>query len=863
MSSLPIVYLRQYQLVDPQDWDYKQVTNGPSFDFPVTWFTVASSEADPLSTLNTPEVDGAWTQFLSTTGDTGSELHPLEAWRYYASDGVPPDLTVTVSGPQVFPQRLVAMSITQFAVVGEVTLTNVPVILANYAALTIPGSFTGQRPLIGLVHALYTTARTSQDNEARALDVAQGTDFPVYDATSVSDLTVFSTSYNDFWFNRLIGTDQYAGLITVLGTTSVAVGDVINLGAFSNVTALGSQTWDAWLVTTGAGEYDPTPATKSYKRINSNMTHDVGSLLDSVTVNALDFGVSEQTLLDTQRSSIASNVFLEAMNPATPATGYLALPEQTQEFVNQYTGETLLSRMTRTYGPAVIGKADELFDGSLPLFTEGGVSYTTPQALIDAIFSQWNSLYPWFNFVRVPDLRLRVRDTTSGTLAAATPAQYAADATLGRIGSPALFYEQSDESKLTMRQMLDELLSPFPGTIVRATPGNQLEIVPAYGPDAIASSVVTLTAKDAYQVSQGQSNPVGIINKATVTSVPYAITVDAGVMQDAFFRLQSNAYTGSSSLPSNGTGSDLTNPNANAPQPRYGWNPQAWSMTANVLADGEVKLKDSSNVVQVSIKYYAQGNGAASTHTPAAADVNNIPIDGSTVTAIKTRIFVGNTFWPNAYLRIELAARYNAATRTVTMWPTGVNDFEPTVNFAANPCSVVVQLGDATNKWELGATEIVGTYAEGLLEDTYGDLGGALVSSLNAYGERARDIRITGYGINQVNTVEEIAHAYVMEAISPTLIRTVDQSAWRAFPVKFSDVGKRVTLPSGEVGRVISRSYTDDFGRDYGEGSVTSTIDVEVFDVNGAGYVDPTIVYLLMDSGDLFILDDYRLAEGA
>ena len=110
--------------------------------------------------------------------------------------------------------------------------------------------------------------------------------------------------------------------------------------------------------------------TESYKRINSNMTHDVGSLLDSVTVNALDFGVSEQTLLDTQRSSIASNVFLEAMNPVTPATGYLALPEQTQEFVNQYTGETLLSRMTRTYGPAVIGKADELFDGSLPLFTE-------------------------------------------------------------------------------------------------------------------------------------------------------------------------------------------------------------------------------------------------------------------------------------------------------------------------------------------------------------------------------------------------------------------------------------------------------------------------------------------------------------
>jgi hypothetical protein len=137
------------------------------------------------------------------------------------------------------------------------------------------------------------------------------------------------------------------------------------------------------------------------------------------------------------------------------------------------------------------------------------------------------------------------------------------------------------------------------------------------------------------------------------------------------------------------------------------------------------------------------------------------------------------------------------------------------------------------------------------------------VSSLNAYGERARDIRITGYGINQVNTVEEIAHAYVMEAISPTLIRTVDQSAWRAFPVKFSDVGKRVTLPSGEVGRVISRSYTDDFGRDYGEGSVTSTIDVEVFDVNGAGYVDPTIVYLLMDNGAFLILDDYRLAEGA
>jgi len=288
-----------------------------------------------------------------------------------------------------------------------------------------------------------------------------------------------------------------------------------------------------------------------------------------------------------------------------------------------------------------------------------------------------------------------------------------------------------------------------------------------------------------------------------------------------------------------------------------GWRPSAWTPQSGRFPDTgtDIKLTDSLGVKQITMTYRDEG-GTQYTSSPSEFTLKDIPADGSTVEDA--------IVWTNGAaispLNLQIAGYYDAATNSVQLYPAGFNRF---FNFNGAH-TFVLQLTDATDVWQNESGTFTGRYGYSIDEDDplpAADGGNAVVDSVAAYGERDATIEMTGYGLRDAAVLEDVARAYVYEAINPTLVRTVEQSVWRAFPVKFSDLGRVIELPNGEQGRLINRTYADDFGTSFGDGVLASTIKVEVTDTSGAGYVDVDTTFLLLDDNSFFTLDDGSNAE--
>lgn len=584
-------------------------------------------------------------------------------------------------------------------------------------------------------------------------------------------------------------------------------------------------------------------------RVRSNVSEDAGSILDAASLNAVDASFSEAFLLDHSYSPTTIKGFEEALAPGVLAASYYPIPRQSTEFLNDYSGETLLSRMARVYPLPIFGKVDDL---GLTTFTlsdgdEKDIGQAaTAQDVITYVFTQWASEYAWFAYETVPDLRLKVESPTAAGIA--TPSDYSSDATLGRAYAQVIQFIQDTDNKKTMRQILDELLSPFYGTVVRGNADGRLEIIPVYGPDASNDPVVTLTDKDAYTETTGQPSPTGVINKWTFRSQPYVLTEDGGLLNQSWFQACSNIFP-SGSLYATGTGTDISNDDVYI---GGGARPNLWAPQSGRIPDGAtgIKLTDSGGVKQVTIDYkYNGGSGSVS-----ASDITltDIPLDGSTVLAIEAD---GPSI---GALHIEISGRYIPESRSVQLWPSGRNDWEN-----ANGGHVFrFNLLDATDVWQAESTSVSGTYD--LVEEEEDPLPGSPVTaSVAAYGTREKTTDITGWGIDSGDQLVRMARAAVFEAVQPKLVRTVEQSVWRAFPVKFSDMGSVIELPSGEQGRLTSRTYSDDFGTNYSQGSLSSVIKVEIIDQNGDGVIDVNTEYYLGDDGEALLLDDGTQMEAS
>jgi len=166
-------------------------------------------------------------------------------------------------------------------------------------------------------------------------------------AQYVAGTSVSTELTPDANFTR-VGTSQ--ALSNVGGGAQVSVDATsVSYGTWTSATPQ-EELGVTWSYSAPTGLDSPTD---ERNRVRSSVSEDAGSLLDSTSLNAVDLSFNEAFLLDIELSTTSTKTFVEALDPLTTTQLVYPLPRQTTEYVNDYAGETILSRMTRVYPPAV------------------------------------------------------------------------------------------------------------------------------------------------------------------------------------------------------------------------------------------------------------------------------------------------------------------------------------------------------------------------------------------------------------------------------------------------------------------------------------------------------------------------------
>lgn len=599
----------------------------------------------------------------------------------------------------------------------------------------------------------------------------------------------------------------------------------------------------------GPGGYPPAPkeaptfTDASLYRVRSNLSVDVGSVIAATTVQAVEAGISEDFPMDVQLGSTLHQ-FIEALTPESPSFAYYPSPVQNGEWLNAYEGETNLGRMARVYPRRIFGTVWDLSEETV-------ASWTATEA-VSFIFERWAQEHEWFRFAPVPDLRFAQSDGSySGTL--------------GQLSTDLIGIPQTRTSRQTMREIVDEWLSAFPGAVVTEDETGAIVIVPRDGPDADTSPHKILTDDDAYSITQGPGDPRNTVNGCTVTNKPWAVEEGVSVMQPAWFQIRTAAGR---TLTAPGNVLDLTNNTLLGATGRPGLWPLA--NPDDTLAFGVLSWTDpdtSDLLITGHVRYWDLGvAGIDKTNNTiddpgdlAFDNVQDLPLDGDWHAVFRLRrvfSWVSSTYdyW------VAFDARYDSELGGVQFRTSGSKLFGPFVDglswWSQGQASFAVTLDALGNRYGRSVTNSAtfNRFSGNLL-----GVGGvdALQASVEQYGEREAEINISVFNV-PVDDLMGIAMAHVLRNINPKIERVIDQSAWNAFPLKFTDAGRLIELPSGEEGILISRSYGDDYGISYSPGTLSSQARIEVLDANAIiADPDPGALddYLLLDSGEVWSID--------
>src|SRR5690606_9612685 len=136
----------------------------------------------------------------------------------------------------------------------------------------------------------------------------------------------------------------------------------------------------------------------------------------------------------------------------------------------------------------------------------------------------WAGEFDWFTYEPVPDLRLLVPGAVG-----AERQYYLDNPTAGVLTTEAIVIPQDGDNRRTMREIIDEWLSIFPGTIVRQNSSGLIELVPRVGPDAPVE-VLALEWRDILSMSDGEDDPRGVVNVGRVTSQGWEWQEDQAVL---------------------------------------------------------------------------------------------------------------------------------------------------------------------------------------------------------------------------------------------------------------------------------------------------------------------------------------------
>lgn len=587
----------------------------------------------------------------------------------------------------------------------------------------------------------------------------------------------------------------------------------------------------------------------AFGRIRSSTSVDTGSLLDVTEAIAQDVGFDVAHSLTVTYDPEARLAFRELARYQHSGTADLLIwprPTQNAEVIHTAAGVTMLSLMASAWPPPVLRD-----------FGEPGVS---PQTAITEVLTAWrdSGLFPWFDFEPVPDLRTLVPELLS-------PAEYGPDD--GLVPVRGILLPQIPDERVTMLDVIQDLLSPFPGATYRETADGTFQIVPAYGPDADETPAVVLRPEHVINVTEGRADPFLIKNRARVTSTGIGHVPDEPVMQPSWFQFGPDALLGET-FTEWGThpepwfevpdgylnlqpGEDL--PRQAYPGSAFRGFADTWPLVPGVLPsnDDGIELIDSNGTLMIGVtgRQYRR---------------NELQHQGTDWLQLETSPgsgqwrYPGESGFPSRFTipwtgelrrwRVRRPGEPNMWMEGIAYWTgSGVQfGMDPSasrlryVGFNAFVYWTLAEffLGDATGAVTETGTQISGEF--GVLEA--GDFvpgedgSNAIEDSREKYGVREQTLHIRGYDIQDALVLKDIARGIVLRGLTPRVIRTANLTVLGSTQARNEHVGRLTQLPNAEQGAMVGRQYADNFTP---PGAFAAAVQVEVLDPTGAGAIRP------------------------
>lgn len=621
--------------------------------------------------------------------------------------------------------------------------------------------------------------------------------------------------------------------------------------------------WERLSVNESPPEPEPLPElVRVPDRLRCSITADSGSILAST--RAVPFDASHSIAFNLLRrlpqvEPVGLREVTRAQDDPTADVSFLPRATQNSQSEHTYDGVTVLTLMARAYPAPIVARWDD------PLVD---LPDNLASSWLSWVFARWQTEFPWFDYEPVPDLRLAI----PGSTGIALPSEYAPTIPVDRprlaggITSDILRFTQERESRVSMLEMLEQMLSPFPGVVYYQTSEGRLRLVPAYGPDADEAPTVELAEDFVVDVTAGEPDALNTINRATVRSTGYALADDVPVMQPAWYQVGPTAQYGSGNWydPPGDRLNLQPHPSGNVLQEElppgaafFNQSNMVWPSSPTVsVAGASVRLFSGTDpLVTCAWKLVRRSDDAVvesgTTGLNLFASDLLVPLDGAEVLAFQWLLTVSGTT-----LQVNSRMRWDAATQSVRVRLTG-SFLTATISGAPHDMIVEFALNDESTAYveTPGATVSFGVVDNGDTVPTPGG-GNAVADSQAAFGVVEETIDVRGYVLSPDQALG-VAESFVLANLSPRATRDVTLGWLGSTQVLFDHRGRRVLLPDGGVGRITGVTYADDFVSV--TGGKGARVEVEI---DGApGQVGTDAVLLLNHDGSFWQNHDFTTSE--
>jgi hypothetical protein len=522
-----------------------------------------------------------------------------------------------------------------------------------------------------------------------------------------------------------------------------------------------------------------------------------------------------------------------------------------------YDGVTLLSRMETAYPSRFVGDVDD-----------AGITNGRANNWVTFFLARWATEFPWFDYETVPQLRMPV----PGENGVAKPSEYDEEFSLlnpfpvrqGVVVSRAFSFPQEPGNQLSMYQMLERLLSPFPGAVFFQNASGRLQIVPAYGPDADETPYKTLGADDVASQSLGEPSIGTIVNRATVSSRGFVRSEAVAVMQPAWFQVGGNDQLGRTNWytpPGDRVNMQATEDGSILQE---GLEPGQFAAQLGVLwpiATDSLPAGDGIGIGTVADPLITVGWARYSNDSLDDSGATGFTLVSELIPFTASGWTTVGTFSASA-VNFTLLGRWRDEQQAIELTLASGAKFEQDCFIA--PCSTLI--AEITlNDSSVGYTETSGVSVTfGTTETSEenpipgADGTDAVTASQTTYGVLETRVDVDGYVLDAGQALG-MAQGIVLGNLTPRAIRSLDLG-WRGSTVAlFDDRGRLFGTPDSGEGLLVGVEYTDDFI------SVTGgkRVGIEETVPSLPGFIPTDVTWLQNEDGSLWTNEDGSLSEPA